>query len=42
MEAYPQKIRELVLGAYEDGDETADHSKGKGWSIQLPPGVIQR
>ena len=23
MEAYPQKIRELVLGAYENGDETA-------------------
>ena len=24
MEAYPQKIRELVLGAYENGDETAE------------------
>ena len=24
MEAYPQKIRELVLGAYEKGDETAE------------------
>jgi transposase len=24
MEAYPQKIRELVLDAYENGDETAE------------------
>ena len=24
MEAYPQKIRELVLGAYENGDQTAE------------------
>ena len=24
MEAYPQKIRELVLGAYENGEETAE------------------
>ena len=24
MEAYPQKIRDLVLGAYENGDETAE------------------
>lgn len=24
MEAYPQKIRELILGAYENGDETAE------------------
>lgn len=24
MEAYPQKIRELVLGGYEDGDKTAE------------------
>jgi transposase len=24
MEAYPQKIRELVLGAYENGDATAE------------------
>ena len=24
MEAYPQKVRELVLGAYENGDETAE------------------
>ena len=38
MEAYPQKIRELVLGAYENGDETAEIAE----ELQVSPSWSRR
>jgi transposase len=39
MEAYPQKVRELVLGAYEEGDQTAEIAEdlkvSRSWSRRV-------
>ena len=39
MEAYPQKIRELVLGAYDEGEKTAEIAEelkvSRSWSRRV-------
>jgi transposase len=42
MEAYPQKIRELVLAAYENGDGTAQIAEGLKVSASWSRRVKQR
>jgi transposase len=42
MEAYPQKIRELVLAAYENGDATAEIAEGLKVSPSWSRRVKQR
>jgi transposase len=38
MEAYPQKVRELVLGAYERGDQTSEIAE----QLQVSPSWSRR
>ena len=42
MEAYPQKVRDLVLGAYENGDETSEIAEALKVSSSWSRRVKQR